>query len=61
MPPELTFEQELHGLLARAKDERMSFDEQQHHVRELHRKHHREMPEPITGTVSIVEPEDRFG
>jgi hypothetical protein len=57
MPHEVTFEQELHELLAR----KLSFEELEPLVVELHRKHDREVPPPIVGTMEAVDPEDKFG
>lgn len=59
MPPEMTFEEELHELLARSQG--MPFEMLEPLVIELHRKHNREVSPPITGTMAIVEPKDKFG
>jgi hypothetical protein len=52
-----TFDEELKALIAQM----LPFDELQAKVAELHRKHGREVPPPITGTVAGVESEDGFG
>lgn len=55
----LSFEEELEALLNISVG--ASFENIEKAVAELHRKHGREVPPPITGTVAIVEPEDGFG
>lgn len=49
-----TFDEELKALLGQM----LPFDELQAAVAELHRRHNREVPQPITGTVEITEPSD---
>ena len=53
----MTFDEELKALLER----NLPFDELSTAVAELHRKHGRELPPPVEGTVSISEPDDSFG
>ena len=51
-----TFDEELKALI----EQMLPFDELEVAVAELHRKHGREIPPPVTGTVTISEPDDRF-
>jgi hypothetical protein len=50
----MTFQEELEKLVA----EGLPFTELRLKMDELFRRHGREVPEPITGTVAAVEPED---
>ena len=55
----LSFEEELEALLNAGVG--APFEKLEQAVRELHRKHGREVPPPITGTIAIDEPADSFG
>lgn len=55
----LSFEQELTALLNASVG--AAFEDIEKAVAELHRKHGREVPPPVTGTIEPIEPEDRFG
>ena len=55
----LSFEEELEALLNISVG--ASFENIEKAVKELHRKHGREVPAPVTGSITIDEPEDRFG
>jgi hypothetical protein len=57
MPPD-QFEDELRELVTRWQG---GVEELQAKVAELFRKHGREVPPPITGTMAITDPEDKFG
>jgi hypothetical protein len=54
----LSFEQELTALLNVSVGAR--FEDIERAVAELHRKHGREVPSPITGTITLTEPPDEF-
>jgi hypothetical protein len=53
----MTFEEELKALI----DSGLPHDELVAAVTELHVKHGREVPPPLTGAVAAAEPEDAFG
>ena len=53
----MTFDEELSVLIKSG----LPFEELQAAVAELHRRHGRELPPPIVGTVALKEPEDGFG
>ena len=55
----LSFEEELTALLNVTVG--APFERIEKAVAELHRKHGREVPPPIMGTLALDEPEDRFG
>ena len=55
-----SFEEELNELLDWAKRAKVLFEELQEKVHELHRKHKREIPPPITGTLKTTDPQDKF-
>jgi hypothetical protein len=55
----MTFEEELSALLNMSVG--APFERIQQAVEELFRKHGREFPPPITGTMEPIEPEDSFG
>jgi len=57
----LSFEEDLACLLEQARKDGTPFDELRGYVEDLFRAHGRELPPPITGTIAIDEPEDRFG
>jgi hypothetical protein len=57
----LSFEEDLACLLEQARADGTPFDELRGYVEDLFRKHNREVPPSITGTVATIEPEDRFG
>lgn len=57
MPHNPTFEEELAVLLKSG----LEFEDLQAEVIELHHKHGRKVPPPITGTMAIEEPPDTFG
>lgn len=57
----MTFEDDLACLLEQARADGTPFDELRGYVEDLFRKHNREVPSPITGTVELTEPEDKFG
>jgi hypothetical protein len=54
----MDFDDELKGLLDLYKFK--PFAEQEKAVAALHRKHGREVPPPITGTINVTEPKDAF-
>jgi hypothetical protein len=53
----MTFDEELRVLIQRD----LPFEALAPLVAELHRKHGREVPPPITGTVTMIERKDGFG
>jgi hypothetical protein len=55
----LSFEEELTALLNASVGAR--FEDIEKAVAVLHAKHGREVPPPVTGSIAIDEPEDRFG
>ena len=55
----LSFQEELTALLNASVGAK--FEDIEKAVKELHRKHGREVPPPITGTMQVTDPEDRFG
>ena len=55
----LSFQEELTALLNASVGAK--FEDIERAVAELHRKHGREVPPPITGTMQAIDPEDRFG
>ena len=55
----LSFDEELSALLSASVG--APFERIQQAVEELFRKHGREFPPPITGTMEPIEPEDSFG
>jgi hypothetical protein len=55
----MTFEEELQALIARMQ--KSAFEDLRAAVDDLFRKHGREVPPPITGTMNIEEPPDTFG
>jgi hypothetical protein len=57
----MTFEEELHALIANAREEKLTHAQLEIAVAELHRKHGRKVPPPITGTMNLTEPDDSFG
>jgi hypothetical protein len=57
----MTFEQELSELVEQMRADNRLHVEIEAAVAELHRKHGREIPPPITGTLTLVEPKDDFG
>lgn len=57
----MTFDEELKALLDKARVDGTPHEQVEAAVAELHRKHGREVPPPITGTIAITEPEDGFG
>jgi hypothetical protein len=56
MPPD-PFAEELVELIQSG----LPFEEMQVAVGELFHKHGREVPPPVTGSIALKEPEDRFG
>lgn len=57
----LSFEEDLACLLEQARADGTPFDELRGYVEDLFRKHGREVPPPVTGTVSPIELPDEFG
>lgn len=53
----LSFEQELHELLRK----KLTFEELEPLVVALHQKHGKQVPPPVTGTMHVIDPEDKFG
>jgi hypothetical protein len=58
MPHEMTFEEELIALLKPARLASTPHVEIELAVAALHRKHGREVPPPIIGTIAVLEPKD---
>lgn len=54
------FEEELRKLIDHARLIDLEHEELEMRVAELHRKHGREVPPPITGTLTVTEPNDRL-
>lgn len=57
----MVFEDALGILLKRAQEENWPWKQLEAAVADLHQQYNREVPPPITGTVTVVEPEDKFG
>lgn len=55
----LSFQEELTALLNASVGAK--FEDIEQAVKELHRKHGREVPPPIMGTMQATDPEDKFG
>lgn len=53
----MTFEEELKALIERG----LSFEDLEREVADLHRRYGREVPAPVSGTITVTEPEDKFG
>lgn len=53
----MTFDEELKELI----ESGLPFDQLERAVAELHRRHGREVPPPVQGTVTLTEPDDSFG
>jgi hypothetical protein len=56
-----SFDEELKALLDKARADATPHQQVEAAVAELHRKHGREIPPPIIGTITITEREDSFG
>jgi hypothetical protein len=53
----MTFDEELKELI----ESGLPFDQLERAVAELHRRHGRDVPPPVQGTVTLTEPDDSFG
>jgi hypothetical protein len=57
----MTFEQELIALVEKARADGTPQADVEEAVAELHQRHDKKIPPPITGTITVTEPEDSLG